>query len=314
MASTVVRERRSGHAARRATPLPARVTNLTLLVALVARLRHRRRRRRDRQRSGALDRPGPRRSPRSSSSSRRPRPDRARRSAPAPREPVRLPAARGADRRRAGRRRPARTGLLRSIAGLPTLWFHIAFALALVPLLVWHLVARRVRPRRRTTSPAGSCCGRAWLVGVAAAARRRGHPRHGRRRACPARAAGSPARTRRRPSTRRGSRRRSGWRTPSPRSTPPAGASPSSTPAVAATSRWQELTAAAVRRRALLDCTSGWYSRAGLGRRPRRRRCCANRTGARSLLVHAVTGYWVRFPLRGRRSAAARHRGGRGRR
>src|SRR5436190_9945391 len=32
------------------------------------------------------------------------------------------------------------TGLIRSVAGLPTLWFHIAFALALVPLLVWHLV------------------------------------------------------------------------------------------------------------------------------------------------------------------------------
>src|SRR3954447_9142751 len=44
------------------------------------------------------------------------------------------------------------TGLVRSIGGLPTLWFHIAFALALVPLLVWHLVARRVRPRRADLS------------------------------------------------------------------------------------------------------------------------------------------------------------------
>jgi DMSO/TMAO reductase YedYZ molybdopterin-dependent catalytic subunit len=40
------------------------------------------------------------------------------------------------------------TGLLRSLAGQEPLWVHIALALLLVPLLVWHVVARRVRPRR----------------------------------------------------------------------------------------------------------------------------------------------------------------------
>src|SRR5205807_4005401 len=30
------------------------------------------------------------------------------------------------------------TGLVRSVAGLPALWFHVAAALALVPLLLWH--------------------------------------------------------------------------------------------------------------------------------------------------------------------------------
>src|SRR3954471_7269979 len=31
------------------------------------------------------------------------------------------------------------TGAVRSTAGRPTLWFHVAFALALVPLLLWHV-------------------------------------------------------------------------------------------------------------------------------------------------------------------------------
>ena len=41
------------------------------------------------------------------------------------------------------------TGLVRSIAGKPGLWVHIAIALVLVPLVLWHVVARRIRPRRR---------------------------------------------------------------------------------------------------------------------------------------------------------------------
>ena len=40
------------------------------------------------------------------------------------------------------------TGLVLSIAGKPGLWVHIAVALVLVPLLLWHIVARRIRPRR----------------------------------------------------------------------------------------------------------------------------------------------------------------------
>src|SRR4051794_40577324 len=38
------------------------------------------------------------------------------------------------------------TGLVRSIAGRPGLWVHIAVALVLVPLVLWHVVARRIRP------------------------------------------------------------------------------------------------------------------------------------------------------------------------
>src|SRR5499433_3882183 len=39
------------------------------------------------------------------------------------------------------------TGLVRSIAGKPGLWVHIAVALALVPLVVWHVWARGIRVR-----------------------------------------------------------------------------------------------------------------------------------------------------------------------
>jgi len=52
------------------------------------------------------------------------------------------------------------TGLVRSIAGQPGLWVHIAVALAAVPLVLWHIAARRIRPRwsdlsRRTFLRAG---------------------------------------------------------------------------------------------------------------------------------------------------------------
>src|SRR2546421_9756236 len=40
------------------------------------------------------------------------------------------------------------TGLVRSIADRPGLWVHIAVALVLVPLVLWHVAARRIRPRR----------------------------------------------------------------------------------------------------------------------------------------------------------------------
>jgi hypothetical protein len=46
------------------------------------------------------------------------------------------------------------------IAGQPGLWVHIAVALVLVPLVLWHVVGRRIRPRwsdlsRRTFLRAG---------------------------------------------------------------------------------------------------------------------------------------------------------------
>src|SRR5215467_268745 len=44
------------------------------------------------------------------------------------------------------------TGLVRSIAGKAGLWVHIAVALTLVPLVVWHVWARGIRPRRSDLS------------------------------------------------------------------------------------------------------------------------------------------------------------------
>src|ERR1700743_1157485 len=44
------------------------------------------------------------------------------------------------------------TGLVRSIAGENGLWLHIAVALALVPLVGWHVCARRIRTRRTDLS------------------------------------------------------------------------------------------------------------------------------------------------------------------
>ena len=59
------------------------------------------------------------------------------------------------------------TGLVRSIAGRPGLWVHIAVALAGVPLVLWHLVARRIRPRRSDLSRRTFL--RAGLLGAGAA-------------------------------------------------------------------------------------------------------------------------------------------------
>ena len=44
------------------------------------------------------------------------------------------------------------TGLVRSIVGETGLWLHIAAALALVPLVVWHVWARGIQPHRTDLS------------------------------------------------------------------------------------------------------------------------------------------------------------------
>src|SRR5581483_6762005 len=57
-----------------------------------------------------------------------------------------------------------------------------------------------------------------------------------------------------------------------------------------------ELAAFGVRMRATLDCTSGWYARQDWIGVPVS--ALLRRTGpARSLLVHSVTGYWIRLPV-----------------
>ncbi len=186
------------------------------------------------------------------------------------------------------------TGLVRSVAGLPSLWLHIALALGLVPLLVWHLVVRRVRARRadlsrRTLLRTG---GLVALATAADAAVTLGTD-----------AAGLP-----------GSRRRftGSYETASGDAArlPPTIWLTDTVPLVDPAA-WRlevvdgagrreltlaDLTGAAVRRRALLDCTSGWYSVQDWEGAPVGPLLAA-REGARSVLVRSVTGYWVRFPV-----------------
>ena len=177
------------------------------------------------------------------------------------------------------------TGVLRSIGGLPTLWFHVAFALALVPLLLWHLVARSrpaapSRPLPRVLLRAGLLVGVAALLDTVVAL------------------AGDAAGL-------TGSRRRftGSYETASfdPARLPPtiwlADAVPTVDP-----SRWRltvvdaggrrdlglaELRSNAVRHRALLDCTSGWYSVQDWDGMPVNA-LLPEREGARSLVVHAL--------------------------
>ena len=186
------------------------------------------------------------------------------------------------------------SGLVRSIAGKPALWVHIALALALVPLVVWHVWVRRIRPRRadlsrRALLRAGALAGGAvglYSVGEAT------------------------MRVLRLPGTRR--RFTGSYETGSfqPAAMPSTSWLLDAVPAVDA-DRWRlalsdaqgrrELTLVnlatfATQVRATLDCTSGWYSHQDwtgvpldtlLHRGP----------GAQSVLVHSVTGYWVRFPV-----------------
>src|SRR6266511_1654976 len=44
------------------------------------------------------------------------------------------------------------TGLVRSVGGVRGMWLHVAAALALLPLAVWHVLARPARPRRSDAS------------------------------------------------------------------------------------------------------------------------------------------------------------------
>jgi molybdopterin-dependent oxidoreductase-like protein protein len=186
------------------------------------------------------------------------------------------------------------TGLVRSIAGQPGLWVHIAVALVLVPLVLWHIVARRIRPRRsdlsrRTFLRAGLLgAGAAGLYFAAAGA---------------VRVAGLP-----------GARRRftGSYETGSfdPDAMPLTSWLLDAIPAVDpdrwrltvvdGTGRYQlrldELAASGARLRATLDCTSGWYAEQDWTGVPVSA-LLRSFGQARSLMVHSVTGYWIRFPV-----------------
>ena len=185
------------------------------------------------------------------------------------------------------------TGLVRSIAGKPGLWVHIAVALVLVPLILWHIAARRIRPRRsdlsrRTFLRAGLLgAGAAGLYFATAGAVRLGGLPGAHRRFTGSYETGSF----------------------DPDAMPTTIWLEDPVPAVDP-DRWRltvvdgagryqlrldELAAFGARTQATLDCTSGWYSRQDWAGVPVS--ALLRSTGqARSLLVHSVTGYWIRFP------------------
>ncbi len=186
------------------------------------------------------------------------------------------------------------TGLVRSIAGQPGLWVHIAVALAAVPLVLWHIVARRIRPRRsdlsrRTFLRAGLLgAGAAGLyVATAGAVRLAGLPGAGRRFTG---------------SYETGSFDPAAMPTMSWLLDPVLDIDPDQwrLTVVDEVGRYQlrldELSAFGARMRATLDCTSGWYAQQDWSGVPVS--SLLRGTGqARSLLVHSATGYWIRLPV-----------------
>ena len=187
------------------------------------------------------------------------------------------------------------TGLVPSIAGMTGLWIHIAVALALVPLALWHILARRIRPRRSDLSRRTFL--RAGLLGSAAA---------GLYFAADGavRLSGLPGAARRFT----GSYEKGSF---DPEAMPDTIWLEDPVPAIDP-DRWQltvvddagryelrlgDLLAFDSRLRATLDCTSGWYAQQDWSGVP----VSALLRGsgqARSLLVHSVTGYWIRLPVR----------------
>ena len=192
------------------------------------------------------------------------------------------------------------TGLVRSVGGFLVLWLHIAVALGLVPLLLWHLFSRPVRLRRLGKPRKGDLSRRTVvrtgaLVGLAAVAyvitevalRVTGAP-GARRRFTGSHAVAST----------------------DPDAMPVTSWLDDRTPTIEV-SQWRltvvdgdgrrelgvgDLTGFDTRVRTTLDCTSGWYAEhewsgvpvSALVRPDPR---------ARSLYVHSVSGYWVRLPV-----------------
>ncbi len=186
------------------------------------------------------------------------------------------------------------TGLLRDVAGEPGLWWHVLLALTLVPLLLWHVFARPVRPRRTDLSRrallrlglVGAIGGGLWLATSTVVT-----------------VTGLPGSTRRFT----GSYENGSF---SPADMPNTIWLNDTAPLVDP-ARWRlsivdgygeysvslpDLAAGARTVRALLDCTSGWYAEQDW-RGVAVSDLLRSVGDARSLYVHSVTGYWVRIPV-----------------
>lgn len=183
------------------------------------------------------------------------------------------------------------TGLVLSVGGVRGLWLHIAAALALAPLVIWHVLARPARPRRADLSRRSFL--RLGLLGTVSA---------GLYAATVAMVglAGLP-----------GARRRfTGSYEVASTAVPVTSWLDDAVPTIDP-DRWRltvvdgagrrelglaDLAGFDRRLRATLDCTSGWYARQEWSGVPVA--TLLPQVGdARSLLVHSVTGYWIRFPV-----------------
>ncbi len=183
------------------------------------------------------------------------------------------------------------TGVVRSVGDRETLWWHVAIALALVPLVAWHAIARPARPRRtdlsrRNLLRAGTVAGFGILVYAVSSA---------------------TTTIARLPGTRR--RFTGSYETGSfqPSAMPYTIWLNDSSPPVDETT-WRlslgdrRLTLADLGRfrqqtvRATLDCTSGWYATQDWSGVPLRDLIRPGKDD-RSIVVRAVTGYWVRLPI-----------------
>jgi hypothetical protein len=184
------------------------------------------------------------------------------------------------------------TGVFRSVGGVATMWLHVAVALALVPLLLWHSITRWATPRRTDVSRrnllrvavigGGATTAYLALAGIVTLL-------------------GLP-----------GARRRftGSYETASfqPRDLPNVIWLDDTTPTVDP-GEWRltvvdgqgqrQLSLGELPRttwRATLDCTSGWYSDQDWSGVPMSA-LIRDTTGGRSVYVHSITGYWVRLPL-----------------
>jgi DMSO/TMAO reductase YedYZ molybdopterin-dependent catalytic subunit len=186
------------------------------------------------------------------------------------------------------------SGLLRSVGDFRGIWLHVAAALALVPLVVWHVLARPAHPHRTDLSRRTLL--RAGTLGVAAA---------GVYLAITAvvRAAGLPGASRRfTGSYAAGSFDPAAMPTTSWIDDVPPEVDPATWRLVVVDAdgerelSHQELSGHDAHLRATLDCTSGWYAHQDWEGVPVAA-LVRNTGAARSLHVHSSTGYWIQFPI-----------------
>jgi DMSO/TMAO reductase YedYZ molybdopterin-dependent catalytic subunit len=189
------------------------------------------------------------------------------------------------------------TGLIRSIGGQYGMWVHVAAALALAPLLLWHVFRRNAPSARpRTTDLSRRTLLRAGLLGATAAGLYLATD-------SAVRVAGLPGADRRFTGS-----QEIGSDDPA---TMPSTIWLNDTAPTVDGDQWRLTVADEGGRyqltlpdlasynsplRATLDCTSGWYAHQDWTGAPVSALIRA-KGDANSLLVHSITGYWIRFPV-----------------